>query len=139
MNFIKHFLFVIFFSLFYCYIGYILFSEIFIADSVTITYGVNPFDICVQNPDLWLYIKITFFITYIFSSFIISNFLYHILLDFIKFFKNIFGKLLQKFKKISILKFCEKIVNYFSFVLYKIKNLYKIKKENNKNKFFKNN
>ena len=138
MNFIKHFLFVIFFSLFYCYIGYILFSEIFIADSVTITYGVNPFDICVQNPDLWLYIKITFFITYIFSSFIISNFLYHILLDFIKFFKNIFGKLLQKFKKISILKFCEKIVNYFSFVLYKIKILYKIKKENNKNKFFKN-
>ena len=115
-----------------------MFSEIFIAASVTITYGVNPFDICVQNPDLWLYIKITFFITYIFSSFIISNFLYHILLDFFKFLKNIFGKLLQKFKKISILKFCKNMINYFSFVLYKIKNIYKIKKENNKNKFFKN-
>lgn len=37
---------------------------------------MHPFDICIKNPKLWHYIKLTFFITYIFSSLIISNLIY---------------------------------------------------------------
>ena len=92
--FIKRFLFVICFSCIYCYIGYGLFSDVFQAESVIITYGINPFDICIDNPELWKYIKITFSATYIFSSFIISKFVYFILSVFIK-------KIVQTSKKIS--------------------------------------
>ena len=83
--------------MFYCYLGYKLFSDILYANSVIITYGIEPFDICVKNPDLWKYIKIAFVISYMFSSIIISNFVYFILKKLIKIlidtFKNISEKL----------------------------------------------
>ena len=91
---IKRFFFVVLFSLLYCYLGYKVFSDILYANSVIITYGIHPFDICVKNPDLWKYIKIAFVISYLFSSIIISNFIYFISEKLVK-------KLIDTFKNIS--------------------------------------
>ena len=44
---------------------------------VIIPYGFHPFDICLEIPKLWSYIKVTFVFTYIFSQFIFSNILYN--------------------------------------------------------------
>ena len=103
--FIKRLLFIIIFSCIYCFIGYKLFSSIIYANSVIIPYGVHPFDICIKNPDLWRYIKITFIFTYIFSSLIISNSIYQILCIIIKKLfgtvHNLFSKLLNVFKKFA--------------------------------------
>ena len=49
---------------------------VFIANEVIITYGLKPFDICSQNPELWKYLKILYVITFIFSNIIISDFIY---------------------------------------------------------------
>ena len=55
---------------------------------------MHPFDICIEQPLLWKYIKIAFIFSYIFSSFIISN---SIFLLFIKPFDKP-----KKLKKSSI-------------------------------------
>lgn len=94
MCIIKRFFFVVLFSLLYCYLGYKVFSNILYANSVIITYGIHPFDICVKNPDLWKYIKFAFVISYLFSSIIISNFIYFISEKLVK-------KLIDTFKNIS--------------------------------------
>ena len=83
------------------------------ADSVIITYGIHPFDICIQNPDLWKYIKIVFFITYIFSSFVISNFIYFI-------FSLLCKKIFILFKKIINNVIFKKIVYIFKLIFSKI-------------------
>jgi len=81
-----------------CYLGHGYFSPIFTASSIIITYGINPFDICIKNPDLWYIIKLLFFITYIFSSFIYSYLIY----------QNILYKLFCFIKKLNI---CNKLNN----------------------------
>ena len=113
-----------------------MFSEIFYANSVIITYGIHPFDICIKNPDLWKYIKIIFLISYIFSSFIISNFLYFILSLFFQKIINLINNLIDKTKS---------IINKFNLSkLFIIKNLInyifskKIKSENKSRKKQKN-
>ncbi len=70
-----------------CFFGYYFFSPILTAPHVIISYGIHPFDIVLKNPELWKYIKLLFIFTFIFSSFIISNFLY----------KNIFCTILHFF------------------------------------------
>ena len=52
---------------------------IFIANEIIITYGLKPFDICSQNPDLWRYLKILYVVTFIFSNIVISSFIYKII------------------------------------------------------------
>ena len=52
-------------------------KPIFIAEEVIITYGVNPFDICSKNAELWKYIKIIYMITFLTSNLICSNLLYN--------------------------------------------------------------
>ena len=103
--FIKRLLFIVIFSCIYCFIGYKLFSIIIYSNSVIIPYGIHPFDICIKNPDLWRYIKITFIFTYIFSSLIISNSIYRILCIIMKklfgIVRNLFSKLLNVFKKFA--------------------------------------
>ena len=128
--FIKRFFFIIIFSFIYCYIGYNLFSEIFYANSVIITYGIHPFDICIKNPDLWRYIKIIFLISYIFSSFIISNFLYFILSLFFQKIINLIKNLIDKIRS---------IINKFNLPKFNIKDLINYifsKKKKNKYTFF---
>ena len=119
------FIFIIILSFLYCYIGYNLFSGIFYSNSVIITYGIHPFDICIKNPELWKYIKIFFLITYIFSSFIISNFIYHIFSLFFKRLFNFFILIKNKFKNIFNIFIFKKIFNFISFIYIKLnKNKY---------------
>ena len=128
--FIKRFFFIIIFSFIYCYIGYKLFSEIFYVNSVIITYGIHPFDICIKNPDLWRYIKIIFLISYIFSSFIISNFFYFILSLFFQKIINLINYLINKTKSIinkfnlSKLFIIKNLINYIFSKKIKKKNKY---------------
>ena len=60
-------------------IGYVLFYPIFISNNIVLNYGINPFNITAQSPELWLFIKKSYVITYIFSSLVISNYIYSIL------------------------------------------------------------
>ena len=80
--------------------GYYYFSPILTAPSVIIYYGINPFDICEKNPDLWHIIKLLFTLSYIFSSLIISNVLYQdILVPMFSRFNNfIYSKISPKLK-----------------------------------------
>ncbi len=128
MYFIKHFLFLIIFSIIYCFIGYTLFSDIFYSNNVIITYGINPFNICTENPELWRYIKIIFFLTYIFSSFIISNAFYHIFFIIINKIKYIFNYLYSNIFK----NFFDLLKNLF----YKLKSIIRFRKSQKSNKFF---
>ena len=50
-----------------------------------ITYGLEPFDIQQENPELWQYLKTAYVIIFIFSNFIYSNFIYS---NIFKFGKN---------------------------------------------------
>ena len=53
-----------------------MFYPIYISEEIIITYSIHPFDICSDNPKLWHFIKISYIFVYIFSYFIISNFIY---------------------------------------------------------------
>ena len=107
---IKHLLFIFIFSALYCFVGYKFFYSIFIANSVIIPYGIHPFDICIKNPDLWIYIKLAFIITYVFSSFIISNSVFRFLCTFLLKLANIIHNIFSKVKKFAIFS---KLVNIF--------------------------
>ena len=121
-SFIRKAILIFLFAFIYCFIGYKLFSEIFYSNSVIITYGINPFDICIENPDLWKYIKFTFFITYIFSSFIIANFALHIIKKIIYFLFKIIKYLFNKIKFIFKIFNIKKIIYFLLFIIYKINN-----------------
>ncbi len=60
------------------------------ANEIIITYGIKPFDICKDNPELWKYIKITYIITFIFANIVISNYIYPVI------FKNIKKRKFEK-------------------------------------------
>ena len=66
-----------------------LLYPLYISDTIIIRYGLKPFDICQKNPDLWLYLKITYIPCFIFSNIIFSNFIYN----------NIFRKIHKNIKK----------------------------------------
>lgn len=58
-----------------CFCAYKLFSPIYLAEEIIISFFINPFDIC-YNTDLWNFFKISFIFFYIFSNFIIINSLF---------------------------------------------------------------
>ena len=95
---IKHFLFSLFFTLILCFLGYNLFSPLYFQKHIIIDYGLHPFDICIEQPVLWKYLKFIFCITYIFSSIFFSNLFFYLFKNnnFLKFnskkSKNIFSK-----------------------------------------------
>lgn len=66
-----------FLILFFCLTFIILkiLFPIFIADEVIVIYGLRKFDICIEYPKVWNYIKITYIVTLIFSNLILSSFL----------------------------------------------------------------
>ena len=69
-----------------CIISVLIFYPIFTANEVIIPYGLHPFDICHDYPDLWKAIKFFYIITFIISNLVISNFLY------IRFISNIVNR-----------------------------------------------
>ena len=117
--FIKQFLFVIIFSFFYCFIGYNFFSEIIYSNSVIIEYGINPFDICIENPVLWEYIKISFIISYILSSFVISKFVYSILHSIIKTISTILNKTINLINIKKIINILFSVLNFLNVIIKK--------------------
>lgn len=82
--FIKRIIFIFIFSGLFCYIGWNIFYPIFQSNSIIIDYGFRDFDICIEQPLLWHYIKIAFIISYIGSSLFISNSTYSIIFNFHK-------------------------------------------------------
>lgn len=69
------------------YFTFQTFYPIFTAQEMIISYGIHPFDICSQNPQLWKILKITYTICFIFSSLIISHFIYTRILMKFSFFQ----------------------------------------------------
>lgn len=57
-------------------IGYIIFSPIYKLNSVYISYGLTPYDICQKQPQLWSFIKIAFIVSNFTTIIIISNIIY---------------------------------------------------------------
>lgn len=138
--FIKQFLFVIIFSFFYCFIGYNFFSEIIYSNSVIIEYGINPFDICIENAVLWEYIKISFIISYIFSSFVISKFVYSILHSIIKTSGTIINQTINLINIKKIINILFSVLNFLNVIIKKhrekVKHKYTFFNDTCENEFF---
>ncbi len=84
---LKQFLFCLIVLILSCITALKLFYPIYTATEVIIPYGFTPFDICTENPDLWIIVKNTFIFTFIFSNIVLSNFIYlRILLPIFNFF-----------------------------------------------------
>lgn len=73
MIFIVRLIFIIFLSFVLCLLGFKFFNPIFTSSTIIIEYGLHPFDICIEQPLIWKYIKILFIVSYIFSSIILSS------------------------------------------------------------------
>ena len=70
---------------------FLLFSflgPIFTTQSLIIPYGLHPFDICLEYPVFWKYLKLFYLITYILSVLIVSNALYLTFFNHLSFFKK---------------------------------------------------
>lgn len=52
---------------------YKFFLPIYQAKEIIIPYGLRPFDICYNNPEIWKFLKISFIFFYMFSNYIIIN------------------------------------------------------------------
>ncbi len=76
----------LFFTIF-SYVTFCFFNPIFIAKEVIITYGIHPFDICSDNPELWKIIKILYIICFLFSNLILSHLIYTRILIKLPFFQ----------------------------------------------------
>lgn len=96
--FIAHFIFVLFLSSISCLFGLKIFYPIFTSSTIIIEYGLHPFDICIEQPLIWKYIKILFVISYIFSSIILSSSFFSL---FIRPFIKTFSKKIKHPKHIS--------------------------------------
>ena len=78
----KRLIFTLLYTSIICFIAYKLFRPIYVSNEIIITYGIHPFNICTDYPELWHYIKLIFIITLIFSNIIISNIIYRNFLNF---------------------------------------------------------
>lgn len=72
----KRLLFNFIFLLIFFLIGFLIFYPIYTSDSIYISYGLFPYNICEKQPLLWAWIKIIFVISNFITLNIISNSLY---------------------------------------------------------------
>lgn len=72
----KRLLFNFIFLLIFFLIGFSIFYPIYTSDSIYISYGLFPYNICEKQPILWAWIKIIFVISNFITLNIISNSLY---------------------------------------------------------------
>lgn len=72
----KRLLFNFIFLLIFFLIGFFIFYPIYTSDSIYISYGLFPYNICEKQPLLWAWIKIIFVISNFITLNIISNSLY---------------------------------------------------------------
>ncbi len=78
----------ILFFTFLSYLTYSIFQPIFTAKEIIISYGIHPFDICSNNPELWKIIKILYVICCSFSNLILGHLIYTRLLKKLTFFQD---------------------------------------------------
>jgi len=74
--FSKRFLFVFIFSIIFIIIGCSLFYSLYFSETIIIPYSLEPFDICIDYPIAWKYIKLFYIIFYLLSSIICLNSLF---------------------------------------------------------------
>lgn len=74
-------------------IGFIVFKPIYLANSITIPYSLNPYDICVRYPIAWTKIKLYFILFYILATCLCANAVYSFL------YKHCISKKITKNKK----------------------------------------
>ncbi len=72
----KRLLFILLFTITFLIIEYFIFSPIYKLNSVFISYGLSPYDICQKQPLLWKYIKLIFIISSTLNLIIIFNLIY---------------------------------------------------------------
>ncbi len=72
----------------FSFITYLIFLPIFEGSEIIITYGFNPFDICQESPELWNFIKKSFFFFSSFSYFILGNFAFSFACRFFSKFRH---------------------------------------------------
>lgn len=77
----KRIIFILSFIFIFFILEYFIFSPIYKLNSVYISYGLFPYDICQKQPRLWTAIKITFIISNLFNLIIISNIIFSKLLN----------------------------------------------------------
>lgn len=58
------------------YFTFHTFYPVYTSQEIIISYGIHPFDICSQNPELWRLLKILYVICFFFSNFVFSHFIY---------------------------------------------------------------
>ena len=56
----------------------IFFKEIFFSNNILIDFALHPFNICEKYPDLWKFIKITYVISFNFTTLILSSLIYSV-------------------------------------------------------------
>ena len=71
----KKIIFILLFSLLFNFFIFLFFKDIFLANSIIITFSVHPFDLCTKYYNFWCTFKKVYIITSFFSSIIISNYL----------------------------------------------------------------
>ena len=82
-KYLKKFIFLLLFFLFFSTITFSIFSPLYSAHEVIISYGFHPFDIVAKNPSLWKLLKTLYIFCFTFSIFVFGHFLYtRILLKF---------------------------------------------------------
>lgn len=74
-------------------IGFIVFKPIYLANSITIPYSLNPYDICIRYPIAWTKIKLYFILFYILATCLCANAVYSFL------YKHCISKKITKNKK----------------------------------------
>lgn len=80
---LKHF-FILLFSFFCLVLTYYFLKPVFYSNSIMIPYSLKPFDICVEYPTLWFYLKYLYFIISFISHYIIFYSLSHFVISKIK-------------------------------------------------------
>ena len=66
-------IFIFSFTLFFLLLTLMLFLPLYLSNEVYLSYTLFPYNICEKQPQLWLYLKISFIISYLISLLIISN------------------------------------------------------------------
>lgn len=76
---IHRFIFVLSFLLVFAIIHFIIFYPVYTSDTIMFEFALHPFNICKQYPNGWILIKKLYILFFLFSHFIVANFIYSFL------------------------------------------------------------
>ena len=89
---------------------FLVFSPILNSSEVIISYGLHPFNICSDAPELWSFIKISFVVSSLFSSFIFGNLIFNFVFDYFCFVFSNFHPFSSKTTSVDISNDCLHLV-----------------------------